>query len=110
MKNLEELEKEFAKKFRELLKSLDDLNPGEKDLSEPIKRDIYFDGIETETFIKAFYRQYLTDLAKELVGERIDSSIAKTPYEYGNLMTIAPGYNQKRLEVVNILKEAGIYE
>lgn len=54
-----EVESRFLKGFRTILIENDDLNQHMNNVNKPIKGDIYFDGIETEQFIKSFLAEEL---------------------------------------------------
>ena len=96
----EDLPLQWKGQFRKKLADLDDLGK-EHNLQEPIKGDIYFDGIEIEAFIDDIVSQAITTAVakRELeIAEEVEKKSFRgfAPYEQDYLI--------KKEDVLSILK------
>jgi len=87
---------EIVKKFRDKIIELDDKNT-EISSSTPFKRDIYFDGVEMETWLKQALTTQQNNYRKEVVAvlegmERKDRTLDGFTGEVS--ITRIEGYNQ----------------
>jgi len=62
---IEQRQKLFREELRKRMIELDDMNSHMNNIHEPIKGDIYFDGIEIEKFIEAFHAETTRLIVKE---------------------------------------------
>lgn len=86
------LEKDWREEFRTRLIELDDCNTHMNNIHEPIKGDIYFDGIEIEQFISNLISQIESSAIERVVRDLYEIS-RKMGVDYLDIESYAKSHN-----------------